>query len=138
MAGASVPLEPGTRPVVQDEIEFNPPLGSVPDFTFSHPVLRGATDRWQKGGGGQRLVEMLKDGENIRSFHVLVRTTAAMFAVPMCVMAVTYLFVLDRVFVFSNPADKMLYAGMCARLASASAHVHLCARMAASASPWRA
>ena len=36
-----VPLEPGSRPVCPDEIEFDPPLGSVPEFTFSHPVRAG-------------------------------------------------------------------------------------------------
>ena len=38
----------------------DPPLGSVPDFTLTHPVLRGVRERWIKGGGSQRLIGILR------------------------------------------------------------------------------
>ena len=41
-------------------LHSDPPLGSVPDFTFSHPVLRGMNERWRRGGGSTRLMAILK------------------------------------------------------------------------------
>jgi hypothetical protein len=99
-----------TNTTASGEIEFDPPLG--PADGLSHPVLRGATERWTKGGGSQRLLQLLKDGSNARSFRVLVCTTAAMVGVPAFVMAVAYSVVLDRFFTFGSAADKMVYAGI--------------------------
>jgi hypothetical protein len=110
-----VPLEtkgPGSRPEpTEGEIEFNPPLGSVPEFTFSHPVLSGATERWRKGGGSGRLLGMLKEGSNRRAFLVLVRTTIAMVGVPALAMLLAHYVVLDRITTFHSPADKVVWTG---------------------------
>ena len=40
------------------------------------------------------------------------RTTSAMFGVPALVMLISYYVVLDQLFTFGSPADKMLYAGI--------------------------
>ena len=40
--------------------EFDPPLGKVPAFTFSHPVLAKASATWKENGGYKRLLEILR------------------------------------------------------------------------------
>ena len=120
-APITTPLETrgkGSRPPpTEGEIEFNPPLGSVPEFTFGHPVLSGAAERWRKGGGSGKLISMLKDGENAKAFRVLIRTTMAMVGLPAAVMLLAHTVVLDRIWTFGSAGDKMVWtgvAGICA------------------------
>ena len=106
----SVPLTPGSRPPPQEgEIEFDPPLGSVPDFTAGIPILTGASERWSKGGGSIRLINILKDGENVAALRVLIKTTMAMAGVPAVVMALTYLLLPTTLVANEN---RMIWAGV--------------------------
>ena len=88
---STVPLVPGSRPVpMEGEVEFNPPLGSVPEFTASIPILQNASARWATGGGSIRLLGMLRDGQNVNALRSLIVATAAMFIFPLIVMALAY------------------------------------------------
>ena len=108
----AVPLEPGERPKpLPGEAEFDPP-DPLGNFTFSHPVLSGAADRWRQGGGSARLLAMLKDGSNLQAFQVLVRTTVAMVCVPLLVMVVMHYVVLDQLASFRSAADKVVWTGV--------------------------
>mmetsp|Transcript_13719 Transcript_13719/g.28936 ORF Transcript_13719/g.28936 Transcript_13719/m.28936 type:complete len:152 (+) Transcript_13719:739-1194(+) len=100
------------------EITFNPPLGKMPPFTFMHPVLHGASERWKNGGGVNGLLGILRDGEdNAKALRTLVRFTLLMMAVPAAVMCACNLFVLDHFFSFSSAGDRMLYSGVAAIVA---------------------
>merc|ERR1712032_347355 len=97
------------------EIEFDPPLGKMPPFTFMHPVLHGASERWKSGGGSKRLMEILKSSDvNMRSMRTLIKFTMLMGMVPMLTMFLCYKFVLELFFTFEYASDKMLYAGIAA------------------------
>mmetsp|Transcript_21380 Transcript_21380/g.53325 ORF Transcript_21380/g.53325 Transcript_21380/m.53325 type:complete len:144 (+) Transcript_21380:51-482(+) len=99
-----------------EEIEFDPPLGKVPNFTFSHPVLVGSVDRWRKNGGSTRLLQILKHGSNAKSFRVLVVVSAAMVAVPAVVMLASYAVLVDLLVRAPSAADRMMYAGIAAMI----------------------
>ena len=114
-AESTVPLEPGTRPAPpSDEIEFDPPLGSVPDFTAAIPILQGAKERWTKGGGIIRLIGILKEGDNVAALRTLIRTTMAMFGVPLFVMGAAYTLLPASVV---SDENRMIWAGVAALVA---------------------
>lgn len=112
MADANETPPPGKRPVASDEIEFDPPLGGVSEFTLKHPVLSGATERWNRGGGMPGLITMLR--VNPDALRLLIKTTMAMAGVPFGVMMLSYHVVLDRLFTFQSNSDKMVWAGVAA------------------------
>ncbi len=93
-------------------IEFDPPLGKMPPWSFRHPVLDGASERWRKGGGGERLLQILKHGENASTFSTFIVFSAAMFLVPAAVMLLAHTLVLDMFFTFGSSGDKMMYSGI--------------------------
>jgi len=96
------------------EIEFDPPLGKMPPFTFTHPVLHGASQRWRKGGGTAGLLAILRNGDNIKSFRAFLRFSAAMFLVPAITMLLAFTVVFDRVYPIADPTNRMAYAGIAA------------------------
>ena len=107
---------PRTQPSLRAQHAFSrvrsdPPLGSVPDFTASIPMLRGVGERWKKGGGSAALISILKDQGNRTAFKLLVRTTSAMFGLPLLVFFLAHSFVLDQLFTFKSPGDKGLWSG---------------------------
>ena len=111
-SSSSVPLEPGTRPApIEGEIEFDPPLGSVPDFTASIPILQGAAERWRKHGGSIRLLNILKEGDNVKALRALIWTTMAMFGFPLFVMGAAYAGLPSTVIAEEN---RMIWAGVAA------------------------
>ena len=74
-------------------------------------MLRGVGERWKKGGGSAALISILKDQGNRTAFKLLVRTTSAMFGLPLLVFFLAHSFVLDQLFTFKSPGDKGLWSG---------------------------
>ena len=104
--------------------EFEPPLGRVPNFTFGHPVLASASVKWRANGGYNRLLAILKDGDNVHAFRKLLRFTAAMAGLPLLTLLVSYHLLLERFFTFRDKSDKMVFAGIAA---IASVQLVICA-----------
>lgn len=86
----------------------------MPEFTARIPVLRDVGERWKKGGGSGRLISILRDTGNREAFKLLVRTTTAMFALPLLVFLLAHNVVLEQLFTFKSPGDKGLWSGVCA------------------------
>ena len=105
---------PADAPPATGEIEFDPPLGKMPPFTFTHPVLHGATQRWRRGGGTAGLLAILRDGDNIKSFRAFLRFSAAMFLVPAVTMLLAYSVVFERVYPIADDSNRMAAAGVAA------------------------
>lgn len=96
------------------EIEFDPPLGKMPPFTFTHPVLHGASERWRKGGGTNGLLAILRNGDNIKSFRAFVRFSAAMIGVPAATMLLAYFVVFERIYPIDDDSNRVAAAGIAA------------------------
>jgi len=86
--------------------------GEDTEWTAAIPMFSGAARRWKEGGGSAALLTLLKSGSNVTALRVLIRTTMAMVGVPALVMLIAYYIVLDQIFTFGKPAEKMLYAGI--------------------------
>eukprot|EP00966_Prymnesium_polylepis_P021622 496936-Prymnesium_polylepis.2 len=66
-------------------------------------------------GGDLARAARRRDGSNEKTFRVLVRFSTALVVVPFLVLALSYLFVIDRLFTVESKADRMMCASLGAR-----------------------